>query len=83
MKQFSMSSFANLEYELIALHPEHFLRSLLTVYDPAARTYKNYVAARDQCVRESPDPDSPHLPTFRHTSEDRGRAKQVNIFSSS
>ena len=72
---------ANPEYELIALHPEHFLPgcAVLTVYSPADGSPKNYVAAGDRCLRESPDPNSPHLPPFRHT-DDREFAERINIF---
>jgi hypothetical protein len=72
---------ANPEYELIALHPEHFLPggAVLTVYSPANGSPKNYVAAGDRCLRESPDPNSPRLPPFRHT-DDREFAERLNIF---
>ncbi|RDB27894.1 hypothetical protein Hypma_002215 [Hypsizygus marmoreus] len=55
--------------ELVALHPHHFLPlgSALTIYDPASCTLKNYFAAEDNCLRESPKAHSPRLPPFRHT----------------
>lgn len=66
----------------MALHPEHFLPygSMLTVYDPSTAIYKHYVAARDRCLRESPDPRSPRLPSFHHVSEDRGPIDRLNVF---
>jgi len=57
---FTAPCFANPQYELVALHPEHFLPNgfPLTVYDHETGTYKNYVAARDRCLRETADPSS-------------------------
>jgi hypothetical protein len=81
MKQFSIPSFTNPEYELVALHPKHFLPlGVLTVHDPATKTNKNYFAARDQCLRESPEPDSPRFPAFHHKSENRPKLKRLNVF---
>jgi len=47
---------------------------------PTTSTYKNYLPARDQCLRESFEPNSPRLPTFRHNSECRDYARRLNIF---
>ncbi|KAF5373473.1 hypothetical protein D9615_009468 [Tricholomella constricta] len=79
---FSLPSVANPEYELIALHPEHFLPrgAVLTIYSPGDRSYKNYIAASDRSLRESPDPNSPRLPPFRHNTDDREVAERINIF---
>ncbi|KAK2464686.1 hypothetical protein APHAL10511_003262 [Amanita phalloides] len=81
MLDFSLPSVANPEYELIALHPEHFLPggSVLTVYNPGSGTCKHYVAANDRCLRESPEPNSTRLPPFHHNS-DRGPVLRINIF---
>jgi hypothetical protein len=64
------------------MYPEHFLPvgSVLPVYDPATGTHKTYVPAKDRFLRESPDPSSPHLPAFRHTSENRGAFSHLNVF---
>ena len=80
--QFSLPSVANPEYELIALHPEHFLPlgTPLTVYNPRDKSYKNYIVATDRSLRESPDPYSPRLPPFRHNTDGRGVAERINIF---
>jgi hypothetical protein len=68
MTKFTAPCFDNPQYELVALHPEHFLPKgcPLLVYDHETRTYKNYVAARDRCLRETVDPSSHRLPPFRH-----------------
>lgn len=81
-KKFNANSFLDPEYELVALHPEHFIPggSPLTVYDATTSTYKNYVAASDQCLRESHDPSSPRFPTFRHHSPSRDYPKNLNVF---
>jgi len=60
----------NTQYELVALHPEHFLPpgNVLTVYDHSNGqvTRKTYVAAPDRILRESPGTDNtfPCLPSF-------------------
>lgn len=71
MAKFNAPCYVNPQYELVALHPEHFLPngSPLTVYDRATREYKNYVAARDRCLRETADPGSHRLPPFYHDTE--------------
>lgn len=53
---------------------------MLTVYDPAAGTHKNYVAATDRCLHESIDSNSPSLPPFHHETEDRGKDAHLNVF---
>ncbi|KAF9512295.1 hypothetical protein BS47DRAFT_1372848 [Hydnum rufescens UP504] len=78
---FAALEFTNPEYELVALHPEHFLPngSLLTVYDPATATPKHYVPACDRCLRESCDPRSAPFPPFHH-SMTRPCAFRSNVF---
>jgi hypothetical protein len=53
---------------------------MLTIYDPNTETHKHYVASSDRRLRESTDPNSPHLPPFRHHSPHRGKFDVVNIF---
>ncbi|KAF8809017.1 hypothetical protein BYT27DRAFT_7284830 [Phlegmacium glaucopus] len=79
---FNLPSFTKPEYELVALHPEHFLPlgNMLTVYNPSTAIYKHYVVATDRYLRESPHPSSPHLPAFHHVSEDREPALCLNVF---
>ncbi|KIM84707.1 hypothetical protein PILCRDRAFT_393899 [Piloderma croceum F 1598] len=79
---FDIPSFTNPEYELVALHPEHFLPlgNMLTVYDPGTAIYKHYVVATDRYIRESPHPSSPRLPAFHHVSEDRDPMDRLNVF---
>jgi hypothetical protein len=66
IKQFSMPSFIDPEYEFVAIYPEHFLPvgSLLPVYDPEAKTHRTYIPAQDRFLRETPEPSSPRLPAF-------------------
>lgn len=75
-------SFKDPEYELVALHPEHFLPfdNVLLVYDPVTRTRKTYVAARDRVLRESPEPNSTPLPPFRHIGKEREQPNHLNVF---
>src|SRR6267154_3786398 len=40
---------------------------VLTVYNPEQGSQKGYVVSQDRCLRESPNPNSAHLPPFRHT----------------
>jgi hypothetical protein len=82
LRQLHSSSFTNPEYELISLHPEHFLPhgAILPIYDPVTRIYKNYVSSRDQCLRESIEPDSARLPPFRHVFQNRNKFYDMNIF---
>ncbi|KAH9992714.1 hypothetical protein BJV74DRAFT_877832 [Russula compacta] len=79
---FTAPCFVNPQYELLALHPEHFLPngSPLTVYDHATGEYKNYVAARDQCLRETVDPRSRRLPPFHHDAETREDFLHLNVY---
>jgi hypothetical protein len=60
MTQFNSSSFTNPEYELIAIHPEHFLPygNVLPVFHSGSSTPTIYVLARDRCLRKSPEPDT-------------------------
>jgi len=51
----------------------------LPVYNPATRTWKNYVASRDRRLRESAEPDSAQLPPFRHPRS-HFHGHDVNIF---
>ena len=53
---------------------------MLTVYDPATGTHKNYVPATDRCLRESADPNSPCLPPFHHETQDRRKDACLNVF---
>lgn len=53
---------------------------MLTIYDSATGNFKNYVPARDRCLRESSSPDSRCLPPFRHGSKDREEAARLNVF---
>jgi hypothetical protein len=82
MTQFSSSSFTNPEYELVAIYPEHFLPygSVLPVFHSGTLTPTIYVSAEDQRLRESPEPDSPPLPTFHHAPESRSGFHHLNIF---
>jgi len=79
---FTSPCFDNPQYELVALHPEHFLPNgfPLTVYDHETGTYKNYVAARDRCLRETVDPSSHRLPPFRHRAVSREGSSKPNVF---
>ncbi|KAF8631722.1 hypothetical protein AX15_002227 [Amanita polypyramis BW_CC] len=64
---FNRPRFTKPEYELVALHPEHFLPlgSMLTVYDPGT----------------SPHPSSPRLPALHRVSEDREpMGQRLNVF---
>ncbi|KAF8344504.1 hypothetical protein F5887DRAFT_1075330 [Amanita rubescens] len=79
---FHHSSFTNPEYELLSLHPEHFLPrgAVLPIYDPATGTCRNYVPSRDRRLRESIEPDSARLPPFRHDFQNREGSYELNIF---
>ena len=54
--QLNNPTFLDPLYELVALHPEHFLPTpaALTCYDPPQPTYKMYVPSPDRRLRESP-----------------------------
>jgi hypothetical protein len=73
MTQFKPSSFTNPEYELVAIHPEHFLPcgSVLPVFHSATSAPTTYVSARDRCLRESSEPNSPRLPTLCNVTKGR------------
>ncbi|KAF8899777.1 hypothetical protein CPB84DRAFT_1680960 [Gymnopilus junonius] len=77
---FEDPSFKNPEYELVALHPEHFLPcgAILPIFDPMTGTHKYYVPSRDRRLRESINPNSTPLPPFRHVF--RHELLNVNIF---
>ncbi|KAH9972838.1 hypothetical protein BGW80DRAFT_346663 [Lactifluus volemus] len=82
MAKFTVPCFTNPQYELIALHPEHFLPygCPLTVYDHGTKSYKNYVVATDRCLRESVDPASPLFPPFYPRAVGRGTFFQPNVY---
>ena len=65
-------------FELVVLHPEHFLPqgAPLVVRDPATRSFKPYVVAEDRRLRESSDPESPALPLFSQDDLER----KMNVF---
>ncbi|KAF8800097.1 hypothetical protein BYT27DRAFT_7200604 [Phlegmacium glaucopus] len=74
----------NAEYEMVVLHPEHFLPkgSDLTVYSQTnGQVYgKSYVIGHDRTLRESPGtPDSPRLPAFA-SEADRSGSLPLNVF---
>ncbi|KAI0298917.1 hypothetical protein BC826DRAFT_88993 [Russula brevipes] len=81
---FTAPCFVNSQYELVALHPEHFLPNgcPLTVYDHGTGTYKTYVAAGDRCLRETVDPSSHPLPPFHPRAVSRGVSlcSKLNVF---
>ena len=78
--QFDSSSFTNPEYELVTLHPEHFLPygSVLAIYHSVTAP-TTYVPARDRRLRTSPEPDSARLPAFRHVTRS-GTNRHLNVF---
>jgi hypothetical protein len=82
LKEFSSPSFRDPEYELVALHPEHFLPrgSTLTVSDRLTGSCKNYVAAKDQHLCESLELDSPRFLAFHHNFECRNDTRHMNVF---
>jgi hypothetical protein len=83
LRQFLSSSIADPEYELVSLHPEHFLPrgAVLPIYDPATRICTNYVSSRDRRLRKSFEPDSAPLPPFRHVFQNRDHTQyKLNIF---
>jgi hypothetical protein len=82
MAKFTAQCYVDPEYELVALHPEHFLPngSPLVVYDPVTQGHKLYVVAQDRCLRESTDPNSNPFPPFHHRAKARGRDLHPNVF---
>ncbi len=81
IKQFKTKGFVDPEYELIALHPEHFLPpgNVLVVYSTTF-DIKTYVVARDRVLRESSEPSSPRFPPFRHVTQSRNDFNRLNVF---
>jgi hypothetical protein len=72
------------QYELVVLHPEHFLPkgSDLTVYTEVngSLSGQSYVIGHDGTLRESPGmQDSPRLPTFSFDA-DRSQSVPPNAF---
>jgi hypothetical protein len=53
---------------------------MLPVCHPNTSTPKIYVPANDRRLRESPEPDSPSLPAFRHLTTSRDALEHLNIF---
>jgi hypothetical protein len=80
--KFTAQCYTDPEYELVALHPEHFLPngSPLVVYDPVTQGHKLYVVARDRCLRQSVDPNSDPFPPFHHHAKARGEYLDPNVF---
>ncbi|KAF9512297.1 hypothetical protein BS47DRAFT_1394419 [Hydnum rufescens UP504] len=78
---FAALEFTNPEYELVTLHPEHFLPngSLLTLYDLATTTPKHYIPTLDRRLRESSDPMSAPFPRFHH-SNPHPHSFPLNVF---
>ncbi|KAF8957602.1 hypothetical protein BDZ97DRAFT_1924481 [Flammula alnicola] len=78
---FSNPSFLNPRYELVVLHPEHFLPvgSVLTCYDPAQIGHKTYVPSPYRRLRESPgDLARPPFPPF--SGPNRRPGAELNPF---
>ena len=80
--QFDFSSFTNSEYELVAIHPEHFLPhgSMLSVLHSESSTPTIYVSARDQHLCKSLSSDSSSLPAFHHIAKRSNSYKNLNVF---
>ena len=81
--QLPYSPFSDAQYELVVLHPEHFLPkgSSLTFYTRVNDQLhgKNYVVGQDRTLRELPGTmDSPRLPAFTFDA-DRD-ALSLNVF---
>jgi hypothetical protein len=76
------STFLHPEYELVVLHPGHFLPdgSSFALYDRTTQTTKSYVVASDHRLRESRDPQSPPFPPFHPSFQGRNAATSLNIF---
>lgn len=67
--QLQSSPFSNAQYELVVLHPEHFLPkgSSLTFYSRVNNQLlgQNYIVGHDRTLRQSPGTtDSPRFPAF-------------------
>jgi len=81
--QLGKRPFSNAQYEMVVLHPEHFLPkgSSLTFYTRVNDQLqgKNYVVGHDRTLRESPGTmDSPRLPAF--TFDTHRAALPLNVF---
>jgi len=81
--QLRLRPFSNAQYELVVLHPEHFLPkgSGLTFYTRVSDQLhgKAYVVGHDRTLRESPGTtDSPRLPAF--TFDANRAALPLNVF---
>jgi len=81
--QLRLRPFSNAQYELVVLHPEHFLPkgSSLTFYTRVSDQLhgKAYVVGHDRTLRESPGTtDSPRLPAF--TFDANRAALPLNVF---
>ncbi|KAF4612746.1 hypothetical protein D9613_011879 [Agrocybe pediades] len=77
--EFEKPPFTNAKYELVLLHPHHFLPgrgNTLTVFTEIGNDLsgKMYYVSPDGALREGPDNASPRLPPF--TSNDRGGAEK-------
>jgi hypothetical protein len=67
MRQFNNPSLSNPQYELVVLHPEHFLPggNVLILYDPEQLSHKAYVPSPDRRLREFPgDLSCARFPSF-------------------
>jgi hypothetical protein len=80
--QFKSSCFTNPEYELVAIHSEHFLPcgGVLPIFHSASSTPTLYVSARDRRLHESSSPESPSLPAFHHVAERSTTVERINVF---
>jgi len=83
MLNFSNSNFVDPEYEMVVLYPRHFLPDdgSFSIFSRQTRTYTRYfISNADHYLRESHDPNSRRLPTFKHTSQSRTQMNQLNVF---
>jgi hypothetical protein len=82
MGKFTAQCYIDPEYELVVMHPEHFLPngSSLLVYDPMTQGHNHYVVARDRCLRASVDPNSGRFPPFHHNVKARVQYMHPNVF---
>jgi hypothetical protein len=53
---------------------------VLTVYDRATATHRNYIPAPDRCLRESLQLNSPRLQAFYHPCDGRHEVHCLNVF---
>ena len=82
LTQLMRSPFSDAQYELVVLHPEHFLPkgSTLTLYTIVNDQShgKNYVVGHDCTLREAPGTDdSPRYPAFTHAER---ASLSLNVF---